>query len=124
MTLKNALDRFDSQYRNSVPEELKLGWLTDLDYGVYINILATREGCKINSFGGYNQDTDKETVLLIPDPFSKIYTDYLAMRSDLYYGDIARYNNDLYLYSSAYGEFENYMCRNYLPVKKVDRFKI
>lgn len=122
MTLKKALEKFDREYRNSVPADLKKEWLSFLDSAIYNDVFLTHQDNPYKSFTGYTDSVPDSTELLVPDPYSRLYTAYLAMKTDLYLGDITRYNNDLVIYSAAYGDFEKYYNKNHLPIKLTSYF--
>ena len=124
MTLKNAIEKFDREYRNSVPADLKREWIAFLDASVYNEIFLTHEDDPYGGYTDYSEDTPEETVLLVPDPYSRLYLSYLAMKTDLYLGDVSRYNNDRAVFTSAYGDFEKYYNRTHLPLKLTDSFNV
>ena len=124
MTLKEAVSKFDTECRNTIPAELKIDWLSLLDASIFKEIILTHENPNAVSYSPYTIDTDEDTVLLVPDPYSDIYLRFLVMRADLYHGDISRYNNHLILYSAAYSDFESYYNRTFLPLKKTTDFNI
>lgn len=122
MTLKDAIVKFDTEKSNTIPDELKIGWLSSLDSSVFHTLVLTHENPKNVTFSPYTTETAEDTLLLIPEPFCDIYFHYLSMKSDLYYSDINKYNVDLTLYSSLYLEFERYYNRNYMPKKITNHF--
>ena len=121
MTLKEAISKFNTEYRNTLPDELKIDWISTLDSVIHKEIILTHRDPSPLTFDNYTSaDNDKE--LIVPDPFSQLYIYYLAMKKDIYLSDISKYNNDLVLYSSAFIDFENYYNRNRLPLKKTSFF--
>jgi hypothetical protein len=124
MTLKEAIVKFDTEKSNTIPDELKIGWLSSLDSSVFHELVLTHENPKNISFSPLSVDSSEDTVLLIPEPFCDIYFHYLAMKSDLYYSDINKYNVDLSLYSSRFLDFERYYNRNYMPKKLTHNFNV
>ena len=124
MTLKEAIEKFDREVKNNIPSEIKIDWLSLLDSAIYTDIILTHENPEHISFNGYTTDTDDNTRLLVPEPFSDIYLRFLTIKKDLYLSDISRYNNDVILYSTAYRDFENYYNRNNMPIKKTQYFNV
>ena len=122
MTLREAISKFDRESKNNIPDDIKIEWISLLDSTIYNDIILTHEINTPISFNGYTTDTDDNTVLLIPEPFSDIYLRFLTIKKDLYLSDISRYNNDVVLYSTAYRDFENYYNRNNMPIKKTYYF--
>ena len=122
MTLREAISKFDRESKNNIPDDIKIEWISLLDSSVYNDIILTHEIKTPMSFNGYTTQTNDNTVLLIPEPFSDIYLRFLTIKKDLYLSDISRYNNDVVLYSTAYRDFENYYNRNNMPIKKTYYF--
>ena len=122
MTLREAISKFDRESKNNITDDIKIEWISLLDSTIYNDIILTHEINTPISFNGYTTDTDDNTVLLIPEPFSDIYLRFLTIKKDLYLSDISRYNNDVVLYSTAYRDFENYYNRNNMPIKKTYYF--
>lgn len=124
MTLKEAIVKFDTEKSNTVPDELKIGWLSSLDSSVFHTLVLTHENSDNVSFSPYTTETPEDTDLIIPEPFTDIYFHYLSMKMDLYYSDINKYNVDLSLCSSLYFEFERYYNRKYMPKKTTNYFNV
>lgn len=122
MTLKDAITKFDAVCRNNIPAEIKVDWLSELDSSLHKEVFLTHENPFPTFFTPYNRDTPEDTILLIEDPYSNVYLKYLAMKKDLYYSDISRYNNDLALFTAAYADFENYYNSRHKHIKNVDYF--
>ncbi|MBE6670597.1 MAG: hypothetical protein E7593_00160 [Ruminococcaceae bacterium] len=122
MTLREAISKFDRESKNNIPDDIKIEWVSLLDSAIYNDIILTHETKTPLSFSGYTTQTDDNTVLLVPEPFSDIYLRFLTIKKDLYLSDISRYNNDVVLYSTAYRDFENYYNRNNMPIKKTYYF--
>ena len=122
MTLKQALEKFDRVCKNNIPKEIKTEWLSLLDASVFEEIILTHEDPIQTEFTPYDDTTPEDTVLLIKEPYSEIYLCYLSMKKDLYYSDIARYNNDLALYTAAYMNFENHYNSKHQHIRTVDYF--
>ena len=122
MTLKDAITKFNAVCKNNIKDELKIEWLSLLDNTVHKEIILTHKNPALTTFTPYNKNTSEDTVLLVDDPYSDVYLKYLAMKKDLYYSDIARYNNNLALFSVAYLDFQNYYNSQHIPLKKVEYF--
>lgn len=122
MTLKKALVEFDSLYRNNIPSEIKIEWLSFLDLTVYKEVLLSHENPPQSHALPYTADTPEDTPLLVEDPYSELYIKFLSMKKDLYYSDIARYNNDVILYSASYEDFKNYYNKTHKPIKNISFF--
>jgi hypothetical protein len=58
-----------------------------------------------DTFSGYTQDTPPDTQLLAKAPYDELYLYCLQMRADLVNQEYDKYNNDLLLFSAAWGAF-------------------
>jgi len=122
MTLKQAIQRFDSESPNTTDPLLKIQWLSYIDSLIHKNIILTHEHHFPPSFNGYDVFTPEDTVLLVPDPFSELYIFFLSMKNDILYSDTVRYNNSAALFNSAYREFESYYHKNHTPLRITTSF--
>lgn len=122
MTLKDAIVKFDTEFFNTIPDEIKIDWLSTLDSVIHQQIILTHQNPTPAVFNGYNESTPEDTVLLVPEPFSDIYLRFLAMKKDLYLADLSRYNNDLVMYSTAFIEYKNFYNKNNTPLKNTSFF--
>ena len=103
MTLSECLAQVESLKHNTVPEAMKLVWLTELDQRVIIDVLNTHalsveEQAEADGFTPYTSESDDSIILLIPDPFSEIYRYWLMARIDEVNRDSA-YTGRCYLWS-------------------------
>lgn len=115
MTIGQALEWIDKKYPNHFDPATKIAWLSELDGKVHQEILLTHDGY-VPEFSGYTYETDPDTVLLVPTPFSQsVYTRYLEMMIDQEYKEIERYNQSATLFNTAYLEFSDWYNRNYMP---------
>ena len=77
MTLMDALHRIDSIKPNSYNQDVKIAWLSTLDGIIKTEIIDTHEGADNVVFNGYKDDTDLNTILLVPAPYDEIYLFWL-----------------------------------------------
>ncbi|MBE6642236.1 MAG: hypothetical protein IJN17_07505 [Clostridia bacterium] len=124
MTILNAIEKFDAYRPNTIPLETKLDWLDTLEANLFLEVIYTHENPDGLSYSHILPDTDLNTELLVSPPFSDIYLHFLAMRYDLYFGDLARYNNDLLLYSSAFSDYAKHINKTHLPNKTTTCFNV
>ena len=121
MTLAKVIESFDREYRNTIPRLLKTEWLASVDRTVFEDVITTHVtegGLPPFEPDGYTDATE----LLIPDSHAAVYLRFLAMKTDLYHGDVGRYNNDSLMFFSAYDEFKKHYNRTHLPLKAVTCF--
>ena len=115
MTLQEAITVCDRLKPNACAESDKRRWLSDLDGMIYGELLARHEGAP-DSFAGYDDSTDGETVLLVPAPYSDVYLKYLFAQIDFVNGEYARCSNAAMLYNTAYRAFADHIHRTRRPL--------
>lgn len=121
MTIFDAINRIDAIKPNSLTQLEKVRALSTLDGIIKNNIIDTHEGSEGVVFGGYTQETDLTTELLVPAPYDVIYLYWLESTIDYWNGETGKYNNSIELYNTAYSEFERYYNRTHMP--KGNKFK-
>ena len=123
MTIDQAIALCDALRPNQYPRELKIGWLSKLDGRIYHELLMTHVGCPMDSFGGYDNDTDGSTELLVSAPYGEdVYNYFLQAQIDKENGETTRYNQSITMYNSAFQAYANYYNRNHMPASAGRRF--
>lgn len=120
MKIIEAINRIDSLKRNTYTQEDKIAWLSEIDWDVKKNVIDTHEGDG-RDFTGYDDCTDVQTELLIPEPHDKVYLLWLEAQIDYYNGEYEKYNNAMDMFSTAFTGFVNAYNRTNMPKGK--RFK-
>ena len=115
MTINEAIRRIDMMKPNSYSNEDKIAWLSKLDGAVKAEIIDTHEDGEYIVFNGYDENTPKDTELLICAPYDDIYLYWLESRIDYYNGEYSRYNNTVTTYNSAYSAYERFYNRAHMP---------
>ena len=69
-----------------------------------------------DAFGGYDQATNPDTVLLAPPPYDEIYRFFLEMHIDLVNQEYDRYNNSAALYAASWGRLSRMWHREHRPL--------
>lgn len=122
MTIKEAINRIDEHLHNTYSQESKITWLSRVDRMVYIHIISTHEGSELVSFSGYNENTDMDTELLVPEPFSELYIRWMEAQIHYSNGEYNKYNNAILMFNTEYESYGNYYNRNYVPKRNGNRF--
>lgn len=122
MTLMDALHRIDSIKPNSYNQDVKIAWLSTLDGIIKTEIIDTHEGADNVVFNGYKDDTDLNTILLVPAPYDEIYLFWLESKIDYWNGEIGKYNNSIVMYNEAYSTFAKHYNRMHMPKSKKLKF--
>lgn len=119
MTLAQAMGLLDhARPGNQLGDEEKLLRLSELDGKVFNELICSHEGDDQEAFHGYDQQTDMDTVTLIPEPYSIIYLRWLESCLDYMQGEMDRYNNSSAAFNQAYSEFSAWYTRTHMPVQK------
>ena len=122
MNIREAINKIDTQKPNAYSQDEKIEWLSRIDGMVKKEIIDTHEGAEKVEFNGYNNETDLDNVLLVPEPYDDVYLHWLAAMIDFTNNEYGRYNNDMMMFRSVYSSFQNYYNRENLPIKKVFKF--
>lgn len=120
MTLMEAINTTDNLKHNTYSMGDKIRWLNTLDRRVQKTILDTHEGGK--RFFGYSEDTDHNTVLLIPEPYDEIYLRWLEAQIDYANGEYGKYNNSIDMFNALWDEYRNYYNSTHKPKSCKYRF--
>ncbi len=93
MTAGQVIRRFDDLRRNSLPLEVKLGCIAQLEKNIAADFGLPKP-----------EKVAEDTVLLAPD-HGQLYYLQLCARLDFENGDFERQRNDLKLFAERYAEF-------------------
>lgn len=115
MKIREAIERLDSLKQNTYTDSDKIEWLSRLDHMVKRNILDTHEGGGGETFTGYNEETDPDTELLIPEPYAEAYLRWMEAQIDYCNAEYNRYNNAMEMFQTAYNGFQNDYNRTHMP---------
>ena len=122
MTITEAITKTDTMKPNAYSTNDKISWLSRLDGMVKRLIIDVHEGADQVTFEPYHADTDTGTQLLVPEPFDEMYQRYLEAQIDLANGEIARYNNAIELFNTAFKAYSSYYTRTHMPKGTLLRF--
>ncbi len=104
MKIAEAIASLDELKPNAFPERIKLRWLSELDIRLYESVMKHYEDCP-EEFAGYGEETDRETELLAPAPYDRMYLFWLEAQVDYWLGETARYNNAISTFEAEYASF-------------------
>lgn len=141
MTIREAIEAVDRLTPNQYENIDKVRWLSELDGVVYLEIeqahqkgepvcepwVRTRDpfdrewcGCtqpvqEEQTFAGYPEAVDLDTVLRVPWPYDEIYRWYLEMKIADANGEMTRYNNAMTKYNAYYTAYQDFYNRTNMP---------
>lgn len=122
MTINEAIQKIDALKRNTYKQDDKIVWLSRLDAMVKKMIVDTHEGGEGVVFNGYNDKTDRNTQLLIDEPFDDCYLHWMEAQIDYNNGEYVKYNNSIDTFYAVYDEYKNYYNRTHMPIGKSMKF--
>lgn len=115
MTINAMLQLVDGQKPNGYDDRTKIHWLDQLDRMAFREVIATHED-GVETFDGYDEDTDGNTELLIPDDFSQVYVYWLYAMIDFANQEMSRYTNSMIMFNTAYGDYQSAWNRTHMPL--------
>lgn len=122
MTINEAITNIDNLKSNTYTPADKIGWLSRVDAMIKRNIIDTHEGAEDITFEGYTEETDPETVLLVPAPYDEMYLRYLEAQIDYSNGEYAKYNNSILTFNATYEAYGDFYNRSHIPKSAGKRF--
>lgn len=116
MTIAQAIARADALMPNAIPQNIKIDWLSNLDSMIVIEVIRTHEGDEeYASFAGYDENTDVDSELIVPAPFSEMYPIWIAAKIDFTNGEFDRYGNVVAQFNSILRDFADHYNRTHTP---------
>ena len=127
MTINEALTKLDALKPNNYTDAEKIGWLDHIERVLYTEIFSKHEDdptlvietgddgeeIEIKGFNGYDDYTDLDTELLVPDTYADLYVHYLMSQVDYYNAEFDRYQNTSTMFNTSYQNFANYWMREH-----------
>lgn len=126
MTIREAINRVDSTYPNQYSDDLKIAWLSDLDYRVFNELFITHEGNfyttgapvlpgQIHIEFPYTDDT---TELLVPSPYDALYSSYIKAKIDELNEETTRYANSAAQFNTDWQDYARFYNRAHMPITR------
>lgn len=124
MTIGEAISDFRETVPCTVDDHVLIKWLTELEKTVINEIILTHADApeEVLSFKAYLFSDNRDTVLLIKEPFARLYTEYLAMKYYIMICDVQRYNTYAELFFNSYSNYADSYNREHRPLIKANRF--
>lgn len=108
MTPNKAIEIIDGLRPNTYSEEIKLGWISELD-GMVKRLVIQDDNVIPYS---YPEDMDRE--LLIEAPFDNVYVLYLETMIDYYNREYGNYNNSAMMFEARFTEYKKAYIREHM----------
>lgn len=111
MKLKNVIGRVDGMKPNAFSNEVKTGWVNELENMVQTEIflLAPEEMVE------YTWEENAESELLIRAPYSKLYWIYLSAMIDFTHGEYDKYSQTMQMFNAWLQEYQIWYARTFRP---------
>ena len=111
MKLKDAISRVDGMKPNAFSNEVKVGWVNELENMVQTEIflLAPEEMVE------YTWEKNAESELLVKKPYSKLYWIYLSAMIDFTHGEYKKYEKTMELFNTWLMEYQCWYARSFRP---------
>ncbi len=122
MTINKLMTLVDDLTPNQYSAEHKLRWLNEVELTVYLEIVMTHEGDRPETFTPYTPADN--SVLLAPDPYSRIYPLYLESRIHYHNAETAKYNDAAAAFQQAWDELRSWYNRTHAPVAAAARLDL
>ena len=119
MTIIQAISTTDEMKPNAMSATLKYKYLTEIEQLVHHVHHPEQETKPV-----YTEDTDDDTELLVPDPYSMLYVYWLMSKIDIQTQEDGRYNIDRAHFENAWETMSDWWTRNHRPIQKVREFSI
>lgn len=116
MTIAQAMAILDQRKPNEYLFEERIQWLSQLDWRIVKEVFNTHRGDDGASFTGYTADVDRNTELLVGQPYDDMYITYMCLMIDMINGETARYNNDVTIFNQQFSDFANAYNRTHNPI--------
>lgn len=125
MTIQEALDIVDEMKPNMMSRKLKVKYLTEIEQLIHAEILMKHYHRRDQEERPvYTEDTDPGTVLIVPDPYSMVYVNWLETKIDIQNQEDARYNIDRAKFENAYDTMSDWWTREHMPIQKTREFRL
>lgn len=112
MRILDAVTQVRAIKPNPYPDEVLVRWLGEADGLIWEEFLCKMRGGGVQPMLPYEATQyGMEQELLVPDPYSGIYSHYLAAQIDYHNGDIDRYNNAMVRYNNALSAYTDHVMR-------------
>lgn len=111
MKLKNVISRVNGMKPNAFSNEVKTGWVNELENMVQTEIflLAPEEMVE------YTWEENAESELLIRAPYSKLYWIYLSAMIDFTHGEYDKYSQTMQMFNAWLQEYQIWYARTFRP---------
>lgn len=122
MTIMEAIMQSDATNPNAYSENQKIIWLSRVEAMVKNEVVDAHEGADQFPFSGFDESTDRETILIMKQPYDECYVHWLQAQVHYANDDFERYNCSILMFKSLFDDFKSHYKKNHTP-KGSGRFR-
>lgn len=135
MKVSEVIGRLDILRPNSVDDDVKREWLSDIELMLLNEVVLTHElpgwVAVHETYGKYVEtdgqgplfDESEDGELIIPAMYGRdLYHWYLVSRVDMLEGNAEKYENDAQMYNNACLTYKDWYNRTYMPIQQTGSF--
>lgn len=112
MTINEVIAKTKTLKPHPYADTILIGWLSELDGQLHDTLFAHRaDAPALNA--PYDAQTDGNTELLVPYPYTEIYTYWLAAKIDYANQEYDRYSNGMAMYNTYLNSFAASWARSH-----------
>lgn len=115
MKIQDAISDVNALKPSQYDDMRMMKWLSDLDMKIWDETISWHE----NASERPAEYTDKETTLLVVEPYSELYIMYLSAQVDYWNGEYGRYNNSMAMFNTKLDEFARWYNKTHMPKQDV-----
>ena len=117
MLLQEAIDMTDEMKPNMMSSRLKFKYITEIEQLIHAEILMKHAHTpEQETKPEYTEESEPDTVLLAPDPYSMVYVYWLMSKIDIQNQEDGRYNIDRAHFENAYQTLSDWWNRTFRPI--------
>ena len=124
MTLQDAISIVDEMKPNMMSRYLKFKYIDEIEGLIWDEIVSKHEYDAELRKPKYTDDSDPSTALIVPDPYSTVYTYWLMSKIDIQNQEDARYNIDRAHFENAYETMSDWWTREHMPKQVTREFRL
>lgn len=116
MTLNEIITLVGELKPHQFEDNVLIGWINAVEGKLVNEVFCMREEderIKTLDYSKYDELTDMDTELLVPDPYTDLYKYYLFSMIDLTNEETDRYTNSMIMFNNSWQEFVNYWYRTH-----------
>lgn len=125
MTIQEAIRQLDEIKPNAMSPWLKIKNLTTVEQLIHSEVLMRHVHTPAQAEQPeYTEETDPQTELIIPEPYSDVYVKWLICEVDWQNQEYGRLNVDRAHFENAWDTMADWYTRTHRPIQFVREFRV